>query len=73
MKWKELAEMTIKAPYKPDCTQQNFDGRISVTDEQVDDKNEQDNDAKNGKNKSNDLFTEYYYNIHDEGSASNRK
>jgi hypothetical protein len=73
VKWKELAEMTLNAPYKPDCTQQNFDGRISVTDEQADDKNEPANDMKNGENVSNDMFAEYYYNIHNEGPASKRK
>lgn len=65
--------MTFKTPYKPDCIQTNFDGRVSISDDEVGNVNDGQNDPKGESEASNDLFVEYYYNIHEDNTESKGK
>jgi hypothetical protein len=73
VKWDEIAMMTFKTPYKPDCFQTSFDGRVSISDEEVGDVKDKKKELKGESEVSNDLFVEYYYNIHEVSNENKGK
>lgn len=66
-----MLKMTAETPFKVNSSKENFDRRISISE----DEGEADEAAKlNEKEEktNNDLFAEYFFNIHEDNSGSSK-
>ena len=72
VKWEKIREKNFASPYKPNALQDNFDNRVLLTDDPLLEADAKAKDIKQDDKTTNDLFAEYFYNIHDENSSTNK-
>lgn len=64
-----MLKMTAETPFKVNSSKENFDRRVSISEDEADEAaklNEKDEKTNN------DLFAEYFFNIHEDNSGSSK-
>lgn len=66
--WEMMMKMTAEPPFKLNSSMDNFDKRVSISEEAEETAKLNEKDEKT----NNDMFAEYFFNIHEDNSGSSK-